>query len=563
MESLCIAKPPVTWLRRRARGLLLTLLLCCAASAPLPREPLDLSDPAQLTQALELRAGGPGGRHIILFGVYVKPSKVMPASEDDLSTMWFLMAQNLILHLATTQGGAYDHYIAITPNASMCQLLHERWPLGNVTTPSCAFSTAPYNVTRDYSAGGLCVGRYDVLSRVAERGYDTLLIDVDFLFNGDVYALLDAPPLASYMAVVMREAPVNSGTVFVRGTKAHRAGGVLWVMREVTRRTALLSQARDAAPGDPGFYYDQGLLGFAMRVAQHNLSEWDWGMHFNSINGNAKEHPFWKVHPQPTAVPEFQWLPSPGNFSMPNASCPVHDAAACVRYAAFLREHHMTETSIFYTPACTPSDSPYYDPAVPCESIAAGPPWLWAHGVFASHGWREASAAVHLLSIEKTWHPTFLGSHAGRFAVAVAQGLYDPRLMPMPAKPPPLTPPAPAWTAAVNESYDLATRAIVSAFDAALEAHEAVLLHEIPCNARWIHRSDLTRSGILDWRIVETPDGRCWPAQAGYDSCFLHKHLLWPFLLEHAHESLIVRPPLDDAGTARKQCMQWVAGYKA
>ena len=245
------------WLRRRSSGLLLTLLLCCAASAPLPREPLDLSDPGQLTQALELRAGGPGGRHIILFGVHVKETSPQQhlsgadaASKADLSMMWLLMAQNLMLHLATTQGGAYDHYIAITSNAFTCRLLHEGWPLGNVTTPSCAYSTAPYNVTRDFSAAGLCIGRYDVLSRVAERGYDTLLIDVDFLFNGDVYALLDAPPLASYMAVVMRESPVNSGTVFVRGTKAHRAGGVLWVMREVTRRTALLSQARDASPGD-------------------------------------------------------------------------------------------------------------------------------------------------------------------------------------------------------------------------------------------------------------------------------------------------------------------------
>ena len=138
VESFCIAKPPVTWLRRRPRGLLLTLLLCCAASAPLPREPLDLSDPAQLTQALELRAGGPGGRHIILFGVYVKPSKVMPASEDDLSTMWFLMAQNLILHLATTQGGAYDHVRALVMDiAAACLLL-----LTCVRYPFCICSTS-------------------------------------------------------------------------------------------------------------------------------------------------------------------------------------------------------------------------------------------------------------------------------------------------------------------------------------------------------------------------------------------------------------------------------------
>ena len=555
-------------LRRHAGRLLLPLLLCCVACAPLPREPLDLSDPEQLTRALELRAGGPGGRHIILFGLHAAPTSTEPSAgaataAADLSMMWFLLAQNLVLHLATTQGGAYDHYIAITSTAATCRLLHERWPLGAVTTPSCAFSTAPYNVTRDYSAAGLCIGRYDVLSRVAERGYDTLLIDADVLFNGDLYALLDAPPLASYTAVVLRESPVNSGTVFVRGTKAHRAGGVLWVMREVTRRTVLLARARDAGgAGQPGFVYDQGILGFALRVAQHNLSEWDWSAHYKHVSDSSRQHPFWQDHPQPAASPGFQWMHTTATYSMPNASCPVHDAAACARYAAFLREQRLVNTPVSYTPVCTPPDSPYYDATVPCESLAAGPGWLWAHGLFASHGWREASAAVHLLAIEKTWHPTMLGSHAGRFAVTVAQGLFDPRLMPMPAEPPPLTPPAPAWTAAVSESYDMATRAIVAAFDAALAAKQPAVLHEIPCNARWIQRSNLSRSGILDWRIVETPDGRCWPAQAGYDSCFVHKHFLWPFQLVHARDSLLLRPPLDDAAVARARYPQWVIGYK-
>lgn len=541
------------------RPLLTALLLLCALSAPLPREPLDMSDDAQLAQALELRAGGPGGKHIILFGVHAKETG------SDLSWMWFHLAQNLMLHLATTQGGLYDHYIAITADAATCELLHRRWPLGNVTTPSCAFASAPYNVTKDYGAAGLCVGRYHTLARVAERGYDVLLIDADFLFVGDVYALLNAPPLDAYTAVVLRESPVNSGTVFVRGSVAHPQGGTLWVMREVSRRTEVMSLARDAHGGDPGFYYDQGLLGFALRVAQNKLSEWDWSNHYLSISDEARKHAFWTQHPQPEPdkSPNFEWRSSAERYSMPNASCPVHDAAACARFAAFQAEHNMVNVSIGETPACTPADSAYFNASVPCERIAAGPTWLWSHGAIASLGWLQSTAAVHMLAIEKTWHPTMVGSHAGRFALVAAQGLIDPRLMPMPPKPPLMTPPAPAWTAAMNESFELATRAIVAAFDTGLASGETPVFHEIPCNARWIERSTLSRSGRLDWRIVETPDGRCWPAQAGWDTCFVHKHFLWAFQLERAHESLVRRETLNNTDAARKACYQWVAGWKA
>jgi hypothetical protein len=88
------------------------------------------------------------------------------------------------------------------------------------------------------------------------------------------------------------------------------------------------------------------------------------------------------------------------------------------------------------------------------------------------------------------------------------------------------------------------------------------VFHEIPCNARWIERSKLSRSGSLDWRVVESADGRCWPAQAGWDTCFVHKHFLWAFQLERAHESLVRRETLNNTDAARKACYQWVAGWK-
>jgi hypothetical protein len=196
-----------------------------------------------------------------------------------------------------------------------------------------------------------------------------------------------------------------------------------------------------------------------------------------------------------------------------------------------------------------------YDPEVPCEQIVAGPHWLWGHGELLSYGWFQASAATHLLGVEKNWAPFLAGSHAGRMALLVASGMFDPRLMPMPDRLPARTTPSHAWLAH-TDTYEHATALLAVTVTRALTQDRIPVFHNIPCNETWVTRSAESRFGVLDWRLVQTPDGRCWPSNAGFDSCFVHKHFAWDFMLDNANQSRVRRtlPSIEDAKT---QCSQW------
>jgi hypothetical protein len=514
------------------------------ARGPLPLEPLDLADPANLTLALQLRATE--HKKVILFGLSAATGR-----GRHLDDFWMLLAQNMVARLHST---GFDHYIALASSPKDCRTLHERWPIAGVV-PSCAYSSEPYHLAQT-SGGGpdLCIGRYWILGKIAERGFDVFLTDLDVTIHHDFHELIDSPPLNNYVALFMAEGPVNSGTTFVRGTRAHPHGGVLWTIREITRRDLLLHQYMHQGGDNPGTFYDQGILGFALGVASTpGLSEWDWWEQY-SVSKN-KESNFWKIHPQHERK-AFKWKLTTEHYSTPWPDCPSQDASVCERWENFKKRFELVGVPFRTSLLCTPFDSPYHDGDVPCEPTAAGPTWLWAHGEVVSHGWAGASASTHWLGIEKTWCENFLGSHTGRFNVMLAAGFIDLRLMSLPHARERRAHTL-AWTHGVRQSYKEASSLLTSAFQSAVEAGIPFSVPELPCDAPWITKSDLTRSGILDWRVIETPDGRCWPAPPGWNTCFSHHHYAYDFMmLEPNRTELPLRQPLSDA-ELKSDCRGW------
>lgn len=83
-------------------------------------------------------------------------------------------------------------------------------------------------------------------------------------------------------------------------------------------------------------------------------------------------------------------------------ACPSADPAACVRYQNYLTLAGFVGQPLSFASICVPHDCPYYDPDVPCEKLAFGPPWLWVHGFWGKFGWRTP-AVHHLLYVEKFW----------------------------------------------------------------------------------------------------------------------------------------------------------------
>lgn len=108
-------------------------------------------------------------------------------------------------------------------------------------------------------------------------------------------------------------------------------------------------------------------------------------------------------------------------FSAPNLTCPARSEAACARFERYVAFAEMRDKRIGYADICVPHDSEYYDPAVPCEKLGWGPPWLWVHGFLGQYGWR-VPAMHHILYIERFYSKGSSGSHAGALGPRRAAG---------------------------------------------------------------------------------------------------------------------------------------------
>lgn len=528
---------------------LVASLLPVCAPAPLPHPALDLGVPEQLQQAVALRSAGCGGGKRLILSFFDAHLETPRSTKHQ----WWQVGLSWVLHLAERE---LDCYILLAPSALLCAELHVSFPVAG-HTPSCAFSSTPVELKPENDG---FIYRYAVLARLAAAGVDVLMTDADWRIHGDVFGLLDSPPLQPYHAVYSKESPLNGGGTFVRGTKAHPAGGAVWAAAEVARRKVEMVHAKALDPQgrEPANVFDQNALGTAVMIASNGLLQNEMRPLF--ANTRAKDHPYWTAHPQPPGVtPEIAWRNTEEMYSLPNATCPVADAAACARWAVFLTRYKLMDQPVVWAPLCTPSDAEHYSAAVPCEKGALAPPWLWALGQLYSEGWSAfgVSSATHFLGVEHGWTPTISGSHAGRVSAMVADGLFDPRIVPMPHPLPPDPGPSASWTAGARSSFAMATTLLAAQFESALAANRTMVLQPLPCDAPWLERCDACRSGILDWRVVQTPDGRCWPVQGGWDSCFNHLHFIWAFQLRDASTSVVERLPLNDLAAARKDCNKW------
>lgn len=196
------------------------------------------------------------------------------------------MAESLALHLDKT---GYDHYIALGCSKAHCEVMHATWPAPEQPL-SCAFSSEPF---KSHPEAGLDSEwqRYLVTTMIgapachsplslpcshscnqppphpatstpqspalppaltpprpplrtfltpvsapdaAERGYDVMLIETDFVFHHDIYPLLLSAPLVNFQIVSLKTGHhADAGAIYIRGSKAHKNGAALWVLREV------------------------------------------------------------------------------------------------------------------------------------------------------------------------------------------------------------------------------------------------------------------------------------------------------------------------------------------
>ena len=103
--------------------------------------------------------------------------------------------------------------------------------------------------------------------------------------------------------------------------------------------------------------------------------------------------------------------------------------------------------------------------------------------------------------------------------------------------------------AAANHKEVMRLKHLVKqAMAAATAADRILILPGFDCASPWIHTSETNRLGIEDHRVVIAADGRCYPAPAGWNSCFPGVHFAYPFMAlgegAQVEELSAVRVPL-------------------
>lgn len=449
--------------------------------------------------------------------------------QTDLGRMWHFMQLNLVTSLHAM---GYEHFIALTDSPDNCGFAIDH----------CAYSSEPFNHVHRHDIFTLWSERYYVLARIAERGFNVLLIDVDFVFHKDIYPILNQPPLNEAAAVVMLESPLNGGVTYVRGSVIHKHGGVLWMYREVERRSTLIVEhaLHSESQEDAGTAMDQSILADAIRVASQNLSEWNWRQQYDG--SPHKSNSFWLLHPQDAPATSFAWRTSTELHSIPNSTCPVsNDPKACARWDKYLQTRKFLDTPLLFTDVTTPMDSAYYNSSVGPERIIAGPAWLWGHGELLTHGWPEASGGTHLLGAEQNWANRDAGTHIGRMAVLLSNYMFDVMLLPSPHSFELMKPFSPGPDSSNSSVY--IKRHIRSFYSYAVQRGLVPIFTNFSCSLEWIAKSDCTRSGLLDHRVLQTNDGRCYPAPGGWESCFPFKHYMYDFMLNKTNRGIIMPKP--------------------
>ena len=456
------------------------------------------------------------------------------ASAGLKSAMWRSMCVELAYELEARS----TPYVVLTHTAEACDELRAA---SSLVHPPCVLNSVTHR-THGYNAASvetLWVARYHACALLAEAGVGCTLLDGDTVLNRDFLPLLRQYE-EEYSLIVLREGGSSNGGLWhLRASDQSGAG--LWIIRQIERRSTLYEKFKvhSAVDGgaDPGLRMDQDILADVLRVASKagrfgsgNASAFDFAGEYE--RSEHKDHEFWKRFPQEPSSGGYGWEATAETYSSPYlpASCPFpDDAAKCGRLAAFQAKWRMRDVPLEFMRIAVPFDSEHYDESAPPEKVLSAPLWLFAHGDVMAGGFDDQVAVVHLLYTDLQWHNVGQGSHVGRWVQWLARPGVHTFAMPPGTRYLALS--QPLVDAASNHREVMRLKHLIK--QAALTAaatNRTLVLPPFACTSPWVKVSDTNAVGVEDHRVVLAADGLCYPAPAGWNSCFPGVHFVYPFM---------------------------------
>jgi hypothetical protein len=420
-------------------------------------------------------------------------------------------------------------FVVLTHDAASCDELMLAASAGRVDPPPFCFLDSVLHKTHGYSNNVLTlwIRRYHAAALFAQAGVGITLLDADTVITRDFLPLLKDLE-REYALVVLGEGPANGGLWHLRASNTSSAA--LWVIRQIERRSTLYNKYKvhSHVDADPGLKMDQDILGDALRVAA-SLDGSAFDFYGEWKDTKFKDHEMWRQFPQKPPAKGFGW--KTGNGTMPSPWLPERcawDTATCERFERFAERYELRSAPVRYADIQVPFDSEQYDEAAPPERVLCAPYWLFSHGDPLVNGFDDQIAVYHLLGVNLWWSDKGSGSHVSRYVqwlarpgmrtasnstqghryVALAQRLMD----------------------ATNERREAvhAKRVVKHLVSHAVSHGLFPVLPRFPCNASWISRGNESFLGHEDHRVVD--DGVwCYPAPAGYDTCYPGEQFVYPF----------------------------------
>jgi hypothetical protein len=511
---------------------------------------LDLYRPADLDKVIRERVAPMSPGQIFTYA-YAR------SGEEGMRRLWMTMSTELNYQLEQRRYA----YVVLAPSEAACdEVMASAAALGGLINPLCVLDSL-LSKTHGYEPNrieSLWVCRYHICGLFSRAGVGCTLLDIDVIIRHDVLALLRAYE-AHYSLIILREGrDANGGVWHLRASPPHGAG--LWIIEQIERRSTMYSKwkVHDEQQRDPGFRQDQDTLADVLRVAatagrygSANASAFDFWGEFERTE--QKGHPLWQRLPQREPAPHPGWTSSVEKHSSPFLldPCPWQDtdAARCERLRAFEAHWHLRDVPLESYPIAVPWDAEVFSEAAAPERILSAPLWLFCHGDTTADDFDDQAALIHLTWTHLRWRAKAAGSQVGKLVQWAARvGLQTLRLPPDALF---VSIAQPVVDAAAGHSDEVHLKFVMKHLAAYAAAEGAVIvLPSFDCGSPWIRRGERSRTGVSDHRVVVAADGRCYPSPAGYNSCFLGEHFVFPWMLatEHRVVELNATPALRKVG---------------
>ena len=469
--------------------------------------------------------------HVVLF-TYVA----------NLEHMW----RDMTMELCAELNDRKDPYLVLTHDDKSCDELISV-SVGRLETPPVCVLDSVLHKTHGYPNDVLTlwVRRYHAASLLSEAGVSVTLMDADSIITHDFVPILRNLE-REYALIALGEGPINGGLWHLRASNSSSAA--LWVIKQVERRTTLLEKYKvHDHDHDPGIQMDQIEVGDALRVASDpNGSAFDFWSDFRS--SSLKNHEVWRRFPQTEPTRGFEWRLAPHMMRSPWTAadtCEYANPDTCLRFEAFVKQYDLRESPTLFADLCVPFDSEQYDETAPCEKILRAPTWLFSHGDPLVNGFPSTIAVYHLLGVNSWWGEQGSGSHVSRYAQWLARpGMktYRERHDGVYLKAPDLL----IKAACAHKDISRTRLLVKHVMNSALSKNAMAIMPQFPCDCAWIRKGNTSYLGFEDHRVVDD-GGRCYPAPAGWDSCFPGIHFTYPFLVpSNATVETLSRLPNDN-----------------